>query len=289
MVACAERARRSGGNLFDIRAARNSISSEVRAIKNLRVSSACRLFGVTCLLLVCNGCGSSTELISSADPSTVGSPVTFTATVTPPPGQNAGRILFEDGTTVIGTGTPNLFGQASLTVSNLTVGTHNIRAVFEGGGKYTGSTSNTVAQAITPMPGIPVLETVHIPSISGASGTAATDRVTSLSYSGVFFVQPANSLEFRVRAPWPTNLQVLINGQQLTQVAAGSQPPQPDGAGYYSVQASPMPGWPDQIDPAAPGFNWFFLLVNVTLLTAFLWSELLENTVSIPREFLILR
>jgi hypothetical protein len=57
----------------------------------------------------------------------------------------------------------------------------------------------------------------------------------------------------------------LIDGQQLQQVSAGAPPPKPDDPGYFTVTTSPMPGWPDKIDPKAPGYNWFFWLVDVKL------------------------
>lgn len=71
-------------------------------------------------------------------------------------------------------------------------------------------------------------------------------------------------LILRLRAPWPTKLIVIADGQQLPEIALGSPPPNPDDAGYYSVDAQPMPGWPDKVDPPADGVNWFFLSVQIT-------------------------
>lgn len=240
-------------------------------------------------MIVCNGCKSSTqptstanasnsltELTSSANPSNIGSPITFAVVVTGVSGPGSGRVLLEDGTIVIGVQTLDFAGKALLVDSNLTVGTHSIRAVYEGGGKYEGSTSNIIEEMIAPQPDIPVLETVLIPPLAGAT---TTDRITSLSYSGAFFVQPADSLEFRLRIPWPTQLQVLINGQQLQQIQVGAPPPQPDDAGYFTVAATPMPGWPDKIDPTAPGYNWFFVLADVKLPKQFRYQN---DTTPIP-------
>jgi hypothetical protein len=121
---------------------------------------------------------------------------------------------------------------------------------------------------------IPILETVYVPPVPGGTGVAATGRVTSLSYSGVIFVQPADSIELRVRAPWPTTLQLMVDGQQLQQIVPGAPPPISDDRGYYSVSASPMPGWPNNLDPTAPVYNWFFLLVDVKLPTQFRYRDL---------------
>jgi hypothetical protein len=57
---------------------------------------------------------------------------------------------------------------------------------------------------------------------------------------------------------------LIADGQQLTEIALGSPPPNPDDAGYYSVDAQPMPGWPDKVDPPTDGVNWFFLSVQAT-------------------------
>jgi len=137
-----------------------------------------------------------------------------------------------------------------------------------------------IVQSALPKADVPILETIYVPPVPGGTGEAGTARVTSLSYPGVFFVQPADSLEFRLRAPWPTTLQVLINGQQLQEVKAGAPPPQPDDPGYFGVKTSPMPGWPDKINPTAPGYNWFFWLVDVKLPKQFRF--LAPNTLVVP-------
>lgn len=131
-----------------------------------------------------------------------------------------------------------------------------------------------------PAAGIPVFETVYVPPIPGETGLAGTGRVTSLSYSGVIFVQPANSVELRLRAPWPTTLQVLINGQQLQQVTPNTGPPQPDDPGYYKISAHPLPSGTG----AMP--LWQFLLVNVTLPKQFRYHD--KNT-SVPAFTVTLR
>lgn len=237
------------------------------------------LFGILSLLIVCSGCktsskpvsranltNSSTGLTSSANPSAFGSPITFTATVvvTDPFGRRpgSGQVLFEDGANILVRKALNLAGTAEFVEGDLSIGTHSITAVYQGSGTSPGSTSAPVVEVIGPQPGVPVLETVRIPKLAGAT---TADRVTSLSYSGVFFVQPADSLEFRLRIPWPTTLQVLVNEQQLQQIQPGDTSPQPDDPGYFNVKATPMPGWPDKIDPSAPGYNWFFVLAYVKL------------------------
>jgi hypothetical protein len=85
----------------------------------------------------------------------------------------------------------------------------------------------------------PILETVYV----SPSGTIP-GRVTSVSWYGSVLIQPADSITLRVRAPSPTTLLVLVNGQQLPQIAPGASPPNPDDSGYYSVTVQQMPGPP---------------------------------------------
>lgn len=98
-----------------------------------------------------NKASTSTSLTSSAHPSVFGQPVTFTATVSvnaPGAGAPAGTIVFKDGSTVIGT-EPVSAGtgeQASITVSNLSVGQHAISATYSGDDSFNGSVGNTPQQ-----------------------------------------------------------------------------------------------------------------------------------------------
>jgi Pro-kumamolisin, activation domain/Bacterial Ig-like domain (group 3) len=92
---------------------------------------------------------STTTLTSSANPSKVGKPVTFTATVTPAfGGVPAGTVTFKDGATTIGSGTLNPTHQAKLTTTTLAAGTHHITAVYGGNVNYNTSTSASLAQVV---------------------------------------------------------------------------------------------------------------------------------------------
>jgi hypothetical protein len=89
----------------------------------------------------------TTTLKSSANPSTVGQAVTFTATVTAATGIPTGTVTFMDGTTKLGTGTLNA-GTAKFTTTALAKGTHSITAVYGGSANYAGSTSAVLKQAV---------------------------------------------------------------------------------------------------------------------------------------------
>ncbi len=100
-----------------------------------------------------------TELSSSADTVASGQPITFTAYVSSYGddfGSNApltGTVTFYDGPTSLGT--ENLSGgddydaQATLTTSDLTMGDHTIKAVYNGDVAFASSTSDALSQTIT--------------------------------------------------------------------------------------------------------------------------------------------
>ena len=75
--------------------------------------------------------------------------MTFTATVTvqaPGAGTPTGTVTFMDGATTLGTGTLNGAGVATFTTTGLSVGHHNITAIYGGDASFNGSTSNAVDQ-----------------------------------------------------------------------------------------------------------------------------------------------
>jgi hypothetical protein len=92
-----------------------------------------------------------TTIVSSANPSFSGQSVTFTATVSPVPpatGTPGGTVTFLDGSTPLGTVALDGSGQATLTTSTLTVGTHPMTAQYSGSPSFTGSTSPVLDQIV---------------------------------------------------------------------------------------------------------------------------------------------
>ena len=93
--------------------------------------------------------GTSTVLISSANPSGVGQSVTFTATVNPTTaGTPTGTVNFLDGATVLGTSAVNGGGIATFTTSTLTLGTHDVTAAYNGDTNFDPSASPVLSQVI---------------------------------------------------------------------------------------------------------------------------------------------
>jgi hypothetical protein len=88
----------------------------------------------------------TTTLTSSQNPSGPGVAVTFTAAVHAN-GTPSGEVWFRDGTVIIGTAPVNA-GAASLTVSDLVVGTHAITAQYRGDAANGGSTSPVLTQSV---------------------------------------------------------------------------------------------------------------------------------------------
>jgi hypothetical protein len=94
----------------------------------------------------------TTTLTSSLNPSNLGDPVTFTATVTPATAgpTPTGTVTFVDTTTATTLGTVTLdgSGQASLTTNVLTVGSHDIVATYGGSATYNASSSAPLTQVV---------------------------------------------------------------------------------------------------------------------------------------------
>jgi hypothetical protein len=95
----------------------------------------------------------TTRLTSSALIVTANQAVTFTATVTARSGSATptGQVIFLDRSTIIGIITLDGTGRAELTTSTLTVGLHQIRAIYGGGGGFVSSTSNRIRQLVLPI------------------------------------------------------------------------------------------------------------------------------------------
>jgi hypothetical protein len=91
---------------------------------------------------------SKTVLATSGSPSSVGQPVTFTATVSSEYGTipNGEPVTFYDGVTEIGTGT-SAGGVATFTTSSLTAKTHTIKSTYAGDGTFK-SSSGKVTQVV---------------------------------------------------------------------------------------------------------------------------------------------
>jgi hypothetical protein len=139
------------------------------------------------LTQVVNQAGSSVSLTSSANPSTFGQSVTFTATVTG--ASPTGTVTFNDGATTLGTGTVNGSGQATFTTSSLAAGSHSITATYGGDINNTPGTSPVLTQVVNQATTTTTLASSKNPS---SAGEAVTFTATASSGG-----TPAGTVTFR--------------------------------------------------------------------------------------------
>ena len=88
----------------------------------------------------------TTVLAESAASGSLGTNVTFTATVSSANGMPTGSVVFQDGSTSLGTVSLS-GGMATLSTSSLSLGSHLIRAVYLGTNTYYDSASSGVSQS----------------------------------------------------------------------------------------------------------------------------------------------
>src|ERR1019366_7667082 len=114
----------------------------------------------------------NTNVVSSGSASVAGSPVTFTATVTPIP--DGGNVAFSGGgITTCGSQSIDGSGVATCTTTALSAGANQtITATYSGDGTYAGS-FNTVNQTVTPP-----LTTTNTNVVSSGSASVAGSPVT---------------------------------------------------------------------------------------------------------------
>ncbi len=121
-------------------------------------------------LLTVNKAATSTVVSSSANPSTRGTAVTFSAAVSSSAGIVPGDIQFFDVTTLLAT-VSLAAGRASISTSALSVGTHSITAVYSGSANFSSSTSPGLSQTVNRAGTSTSLTSNSNPSISGQSVT----------------------------------------------------------------------------------------------------------------------
>jgi hypothetical protein len=110
----------------------------------------------TTLVQTVNQAATTTALMSSLNPSSVGQSVTFTATVavvSPGSGGPTGSVTFKDGTGIggtatLGSGVVNSAGVATFSTSALGVGIHTITASYSGDANFTASVSAALTQTV---------------------------------------------------------------------------------------------------------------------------------------------
>ena len=103
------------------------------------------------LIVLMNSGGTVVTDASSSNPSSFGQAVTFTATVAASftqVGAPTGSVKFFDGSALLGSDSLDRQSQASFTTSNLSVGTHNIRARYSGDINFNPNAAPTLVQVV---------------------------------------------------------------------------------------------------------------------------------------------
>ena len=113
-------------------------------------------------------------LSSSSNPSTLGKPITLTATLNP--SSASGRVDFYDGVTVLGTATASA-GRAQLTVNLQAAGAHRLQARF-----FTPSASASLSQVVSASADASLLTPVSY--ASGGPNTATATPVAIADFNG---------------------------------------------------------------------------------------------------------
>ena len=200
----------------------------------------------------------STAVTSTANPSTFGQSVTFTATVSSSGGVPTGTFAFTDGATTLASGVAvNGSGIASFSSTTLAVGSHTITAAFTGGAGWQNSSGTAAAQivqsatttAVTSSPnpstsGQSVTFTATVTSSAGVpTGTVTfTDGATTLA-SGVAVnaggVATFSTTTLTIGSHTITATFTGSNGWQNSSGTAGSQLVQ--GATSTTVTSAPNP------------------------------------------------
>ena len=138
----------------------------------------------------------STALTASPNPSSAGTPVVLTATVTATSGTPSGSITFLDGTSSLGTSNISATGSATLSVSTFAAAsTHTLTAAFSASGSFAPSTSPAVTLTVSPAPAPAAIATTSTLTASpnpAAAGAPVTLSATVTASSGT----PSGTLVF---------------------------------------------------------------------------------------------
>jgi hypothetical protein len=165
---------------------------------------------------VVNQSGSTTSLAAVPNPANLDQTVTLTAMVTataPGSGTPSLTVTFLDGATTLGTGTL-LNGQATFSVSTLTVGSHSLTVSYAGETNFVGSTSTALTEVIGKASSTLALSSSISSAVFGQGVTLTATAVAVAPATGapggtVTFLDGANTL----------GTVTLTNGQATFSVA----------------------------------------------------------------------
>lgn len=169
----------------------------------------------------------TTSLKSSLNPSTYGSSVTFTATVSPIAGASgtpSGTVTFSEGATVLGSSSTS-GGVATLTTSALGGGVHTITATFTGDAGWHASSDN-LSQKVSEGTSLAIGGTPN-PSTAGQPITISVTVTPTTAGTGT----PTGSVVFTIDGVSGSSMPLDGNGQAFTNATSL-------GAGNHTISAA---------------------------------------------------
>ncbi len=155
----------------------------------------------------------ATALATTASNSTVGLPITFTATVTNSSGPPiTGSVTFKDGSSVLSS-QPLSSGASSLTTSSLTPGSHSITATYSGDTDNAASSSASTTETIAQIATVTALSTDVNPINAGATLhlTANVTLATGATPDGV----PTGNVTFKDGSTVLGTVAINVSGQAV--------------------------------------------------------------------------
>jgi len=178
-----------------------------------------------------------TALISSANPSAVGEPVTFTAFVSGSFGTPTGTVAFKDGTTTLGS-ISLVSGIASFTTSSLSPASHSITANYGGDTNFAASASAMLTQAV----GVTTTTTTLISSANpSAAGQSVTFTASVTSSAGT----PTGTVTFLDGAATLATVNLVAGVATYTtstlSVGSHSITASYSGTGTFAASSTPTP------------------------------------------------
>ena len=144
---------------------------------------------------------SSIVLTSDSNPASAGATLHLIATVAITAGSSSdggitGLVTFTEGSTILGTAQVDSSGMATIALSTLRIGQHNVVATFAGNSNYASSTSNTMIESITSTGTTTILTAGAMSSLSGKSVTftASVASTTGIPTGNVILKDGATNI-----------------------------------------------------------------------------------------------
>jgi predicted outer membrane repeat protein len=160
-------------------------------------------------------------VVSSGNPALTQSAVTFTATLSSAASTPTGTIAFEDGATVLGSGTLAA-GVATFTTSSLAVGTHTMTAVYSGDVNFAAATSASLTQTIQDF-------SLIISTSSGSTGTVTQSVAPGGTAAYTFNMTPDGGTVF------PAEVDFTVTGLPAGATATFTPPSIAAGSGPTTI------------------------------------------------------